>query len=171
MKFANGFHWKSANLCMMRLAGIIFLIISLFACRALQKPEGATGIPGDFSLLIRKTGCLGNCPVYTIHLNADGLVKYEGEAFVELIGSYEKRISLQQVKIIYDHLETSGFWQFDEVFDNPEIADLPQIVTICTARGKTHAVVNRFNAPEEVIRLQTTLDNLIGDSGYKPSKN
>ncbi len=40
-------------------------------------------------LILQKSGCLGSCPAYTIVLNRNGQVIYDGAAFTDMKGKYE----------------------------------------------------------------------------------
>ena len=46
----------------------------------------AQGVPPDTLIRLQRTECLGECPIYTVTIDARGTVTYEGEKFVRVIG-------------------------------------------------------------------------------------
>lgn len=70
---------------MLRSLGLITLFASaLFAQQAPSTPAQ----PAERITVVR-SGCEGDCPAYTVQLDADGTVTYEGQGFVK---TYGKRI-------------------------------------------------------------------------------
>ena len=54
----------------------------------------------------------------------DGTIKYQGKAFVDPIGSYQKKISRTQVKQLIDKFDKSNFFNFDNSYTS-KFTDLP----------------------------------------------
>jgi hypothetical protein len=55
---------------------VMAMMLALSACGG-DDPESAA-VPGDFSATLERTVCFGSCPVYTVSVDASGLVQYDG---------------------------------------------------------------------------------------------
>ena len=59
----------------------------LFSCKTIDNELiNKTETPVLFELI--KGGCYGTCPIYSISLDKNRQVKYEGKRFVDVIGTY-----------------------------------------------------------------------------------
>lgn len=126
------------------------------------------GVPADFSLTIERTPCKGRCPAYVLHVDARGHVAYEGRHFADPMGKHEKTLRKAQLRELVAAIQAADFWAYAERYDEPSIKDVPSASTQCTMNGRTHRVLNRFNAPESLGQLQARLDSIIGQGGYQP---
>ena len=124
-------------------------------------------IPEDFSLMMKRTGCHGECPIYEVAVSADGTVLFQGEAFVEMKGRYTKTVDVETLGALISELKKADFWSLNEKYDNPQIMDLPSCTITCNMDGKSHTVLNRFDAPEKLDNLQTKIDEIIGKDGFQ----
>lgn len=155
---------------MMKFWIFLFLVSGLFACKSSKNASEKSVLPEDFELVIQKTGCHGRCPVYTLSVSASGKTQYQGEAFVNKMGRYEKNLPKETLIALVAELEQAGFWEMEDEYNNPAVMDLPSVITTCTMNGRTKKVVNRFEAPEIVSALQEKLDRLIGEDGYQQAE-
>lgn len=75
-------------------------------------------------LSIRKTPCFGECPVYSVKVDKEGNVTYNGVDYVLVKGIQEFKLTEEQLKELNEKLIKKGFDSFKEVYDNPKVLDL-----------------------------------------------
>lgn len=150
------------------MKNFIFLAVCVCLLAACKTQEASqVSVADDFLLRITRTPCYGTCPDFTMTVDANGNVAYTGRNFVDNLGMYSKRISRKQVKQLVQILEEGKFWEYNEVYDNQGVTDLPSIITECTHNGKSRQVLNRIGAPKELGEMQVKLEEVIGEDGYK----
>lgn len=88
----------------MRAVGSILFIL------VLQSAAQATSIADDFSITLERVGCLGSCPDYKITIAGDGLVRYEGRAYVRIEGIHDRRIPARDVQKLVQKLRDQDFF-------------------------------------------------------------
>jgi hypothetical protein len=99
----------------------------------------ARPMPPDASISLERTGCYGRCPSYTVTIHADGLVTFEGVAFVDTKGHAEARISPADVQRLFDTMVESCFSELANEYFYP-VTDNPWANTTLTADGHTKRV-------------------------------
>jgi hypothetical protein len=65
--------------------------------------------PTGDRLTLERTGCYGNCPVYTLHLYADGQVVWHGRAQVSRVATLRTRIDPAKVAELFAAAERLDF--------------------------------------------------------------
>lgn len=130
---------------------------------------GAEYVPSDFKLELTRTACFGQCPAYSLSVNAEGVVEWQGELFVERKGKYAGKVSRSAVSSLYKRIQQSGFQQMKDNYDNPGISDLPSTIIALEADGKRKKVVCRYDCPPEFQTLFKQLEAGIDTSGLRPS--
>ena len=145
----------------------IFLIEGCKGTKAGESTGSQYQIPEDFQLILSRGGCRGQCPIYTLYVNADGEVKYQGEAFVELKGKYEKQISEEKVRSLVQAFRDAKYFEMKDRYDDQQVMDLPSVTLECTMNGQSHKVVDRFESPEELKNLHKQIDEIVGQDGFK----
>ncbi|MEO1449998.1 MAG: DUF6438 domain-containing protein [Bacteroidota bacterium] len=157
---------------MNRMLFVWALLLGLAACKSSKETTNAansTGeIPADFALTLERSGCMGTCPAYMIHVQADGKVFYDGYSHAPLKGKHTKQISEARVKALIKALNDARFWEMKAKYDNPNITDLPSTTLKATLDGKSHSVLDRFESPDEVKNLSILVDEIIGLDGFEP---
>ena len=58
--------------------------------------------PSDVVIRLERTACFGECPVYSVAIDGDGNVVYEGAKFVRVVGRQTDRIPASRVAAILD---------------------------------------------------------------------
>lgn len=86
------------------------------------------GVPSDFEISLNRSGCFGTCPAYSVTVEADGAVNYNGRAFVIVEGGQEGTISEDEVKYLFDLVNIAGFFALEERY-TMSVTDLPTIDT------------------------------------------
>jgi len=96
-------------------------------------------MPADASISLERTGCYGTCPSYTVTIHADGLVTFDGVAFVDTKGHAEARIPPEDVRRLFDTMLESCFSELSEEYFYP-VTDHAWANTTLTADGRTKRV-------------------------------
>lgn len=128
-------------------------------------PRHAGKIPEDFFLSIQHLGCRGNCPTYTITLDAKGNATYHGKRAVEMIGEYNKVLPKKAVKTLVKAIHDAHFWDLGEQYGGG-VADLPGIVTEVVMDGRRKKVEDIRMAPHALKELEAKLETIIGREGW-----
>jgi len=113
-------------------------------------------------VVMKRTACYGTCPQYTISMYNNGLIKYEGKMFVDKIGCFTAMISSTLIDQFKSSLYDVEFFAFKNEYD-AYVTDVPSVILKVTLDAKTHQVVDRFNGPVELKRLQKQIDNIAND--------
>lgn len=147
-----------------------FLLLTLFAVAILaacktKQGNGGKNIPADFALEIQHTGCRGNCPAYSINVDAKGAATYNGRRAVEMIGVYTKTLGEATVAELVSTIKGANFWDFEDEYGG-EVADVPGITTTVTMDGKTKKVNDIRNAPQALKDMEAKLEALIGTTDW-----
>ncbi len=116
----------------------------------------------------RNKNDLTGCPAYSIVINGDGTVRYEGISSVKVRGKRTFTIPAEQVKQLLADFERIKFF---ELQDKYTVKQLPNgfFTTVSHSNGttitlkignKSKSVYNFYGAPEELDALQKKLDDL-----------
>ena len=106
-------------------------------------------------ILLERTACFGNCPVYSITIKDNGSGIYVGKNFVKNIGEFTFNISKSEIDEILKKAEKIDFWNLkNEYYEN--ISDLP--TTYIQIKNKK--IKDYVGAPKQLKELQKLIDNI-----------
>ena len=127
---------------MKKLSYILLITILFVSCKAIDneviKKEQTTVL---FELI--KGGCYGTCPIYSISVDENRQIKYEGKRFVDAIGTYNwimNEKDFNTLNALIDKNFNSDFKQ------NIEVQDLP--LTELNIKN-TYQIKFKGNCPKE----------------------
>jgi hypothetical protein len=114
---------------------------------ATPEPDEAA-VPGDFSFVMDRQGCLGTCPAYRIELDAVGNLRFQGQGFVSVSGEVRSRIDIERVTELLEMLEAVDYWTRPEesayeacLAGGGEYGfDAPKVLYEVHAAGRAHRV-------------------------------
>lgn len=166
----------------MRIYLLLFIsltfIMGISACKTTKSAQSGTSqshkkvkIPNDFSFSMERTSCRGTCPGFTLSIDNQGNVEYEGSRNVKNIGKFKKQLSEEQLKSLVAAINDGKFWDFADRYDDENIADPPSCTMICNMNGKKKQIFDRFNAPQTLKELEKTIEDIISEEGYKAAEN
>ena len=78
----------------------------------------------DAMIRLERTSCYGPCPVYTVTVDAQGVVTYDGEKFVRVIGRRTARISRSAMARLLASAERIRFFELQDSY-TALVTDLP----------------------------------------------
>ncbi|MEN2993139.1 MAG: DUF6438 domain-containing protein [Bacteroidia bacterium] len=119
----------------------------------------------ELYLHIARTGCYGRCPIDEVELLPSGEVRYHGRRFVPQIGTYRRRLTPKEREEVQRLFLQSQFNQYAEVYDNPNISDLPSTILTYKWEGKERKIVCRVNCPPELPNKIEKIRKLLAESG------
>ncbi len=147
------------------LLGALILLSVTWGCKSEQGAQSRGALPGDFLLKMNKGSCFGQCQVYSLQVNPEGKLSFNGYRNVP-IGEYVKQLSLPTQQSLLKAIKSSGFFELEDRYDNRDLSDLPSFTTYIRLNGKEKRVLNRFGAPEALEAFQEELISII-----KPFEN
>jgi hypothetical protein len=126
----------------------------------------AQAVPDDFIIKLERTSCFGECPVYTVSIDARGNVRYEGAQFVRVEGRQTDRIPVSRVAALLETAERIGFFELRDQYRyirNPDgtetiVTDLPTAFVTVTRAGRTKRIEDYVGAPRGLKELEQQID-------------
>jgi len=138
---------------------VLFLVLALPSIMNAQEDPVVT---------LRRTNCFGRCPVYSVEIFEDGLVKYTGVQFVQVIGARRGVIPREAVEdLVADFLRVDYFSLSDsyETYTDPEgkswvISDLPTTYTSLRIGNRRKSVKDYAFAPDGLRNIEWEVDRI-----------
>lgn len=126
----------------------------------------AQNVPADLVITLERTSCYGECPVYSVTIDAGGNVTYAGKRFVRVEGRQQDRIPVSRVASLLATAERIGFFDLRDQYRtirNPDgtetmVTDLPTTFVSITRSGQSKRVEDYIGAPEGLRELEQQID-------------
>jgi hypothetical protein len=126
----------------------------------------AQAVPDDFVITLERTSCFGECPVYSVTIDARGNITYDGTKFVRVQGRQTDRIPAARVAGLLAAAERIDFFGLRDQYRtirNPDgtethVTDLPTAFVTITRAGRTKRVENYIGAPQGLRELEQQID-------------
>lgn len=113
-------------------------------------------------ITIERTGCEGQCPVYSAKIYADGTVLYFGKFFVKEEGERIFKISVEKLDELIIAFEKARYFLFRRRYD-AIITCRPSTITSLKLEGRRKKIVeNECAGPDELEELENKIDELAG---------
>jgi hypothetical protein len=114
-------------------------------------------------ITLTRTVCFGYCPAYSVTINGAGEVRYEGRAFVNVVGEARGRVSPDEVARLVARFDEIGFERLQDRYV-AQVTDLPTY-TISLRRGDHVKTVVDYagmavGMPQAVRALQDEIDRV-----------
>ena len=119
-----------------------------------------TAIPADFSIVLKRLGCLGSCPDYEVTIWGNGRVRYEGHAYVRVKGVREHTIPMPNVQKLVRQLQDDEFFHWDET--DLVCLDFPEVHITAIAGAQRKHVLEGCNKPGKILALAQEIDRISG---------
>jgi hypothetical protein len=123
--------------------------------------------PGQQGPFVRleRSACYGICPVYSLLVQKDGSVAFDGQQHVKFKGHASDRLTADQVSRLRSAFEAARFDTFHDGYESPTITDRSTIVIAFTAGDTTKTVRHDLGdktAPPELEKLENDVDAIVG---------
>ena len=138
------------------------LALGVGACGVSQSP--ASNSLGELTITLERTVCHGFCPIYTLTIQGDGTVVYDGKDFVKTKGRAEITIQKEKIMQLLQEFEAIDYFNLNDKYTDRTITDAPSVITSITVDGKRKTIEHYhgdFNAPEELTKLEDKIDEII----------
>ena len=150
------------------LLGII--VVAVFAARFILVEDGRSRRLTYPHLLItmERTTCFGTCPGYKLTIYGDGMVFYEGLAFVKVEGVRMRLLADDQIKHLVAGFENAGFYLLPDRYPNCAGLDLPSTVVSITMdeKSKTFCHDPTDAVPSAIFDLESSIDEIVNVKGW-----
>src|SRR3954470_24713117 len=148
----------------------------ILAMSALAHPPVAAAqeVADDTVITLERTSCFGECPVYSVRLDAAGNVTFDGKANVRVVGAATGRIPPSRVIALLATAERIKFFELREHYvtirnrDGSEttVTDLPTTFVSITRGGRTRRVEDYVGAPPALKELEDQIDQAAGTNRW-----
>ena len=150
--------------------GVAASEITISLAKRPSRPENRIPFPEihdwkSLKITLSRSVCFGTCPDYTVEIDGDGQVSYEGREFVAVPGKHWGKIAAQSVRDLYAKFKKADFyWLFGAY--RADITDNPENSISISFDGHTKHVVDyvglRVNMPPEIRDLEKQIDSAAG---------
>ncbi len=131
-------------------------------------PDQVVDHSDSLVIALDKTPCFGRCPIYKVRIYRSGFATYEGINFVERMGLYSAQLSEQELEGLFAKAEQGGFYDFDEVYDDPRIQDFPSAILTFSPQGQKKKVTIRHEIPPDVKAFFEDMERRFDAMDWRP---
>ena len=119
-------------------------------------PEDLT----DIEITLERLGCFGTCPIYSVTIDGNGTVTYDGTRFVKTLGMQTYQIPQDSVEKLVELVYQKNYFSLNERYE-ARATDLPTIITTVRVGNETKTVENYGGAgPERLSEVERAIDEL-----------
>jgi hypothetical protein len=146
----------------MRLAAVlaVFGAVMLSACETTRAPPANDG---PVLITLERTPCFGFCPDYTVSIDGDGNVAYNGRRFVAVSGEQHGKASREDVAALLRAFDDVRFESLNGEY-RARVTDLPTQIVTLTRNGHTKRVVDyagvSVGMPQAVADIEAQIDRV-----------
>ena len=118
---------------------------------------------------LQKTPCgRGACPVFSLHIYADGRAVYVGEQYTPRTGTWERRLTPAELNGLRNQFENKGFWKLRDRYDG-SVMDVAGVYVSYSNGRRTKQVLCRDqeNPPAAFQQLAAALDGVVSSGEWK----
>ena len=120
-------------------------------------------------ITLRRTACFGTCPVYSLEIFENGLVRYVGTDFVEVKGEHKAVIPQDAVEGLVGAFIRAEYFSLQNEYETYKdakgqvwhVSDLPTAYTTLQAGSRKKSVKDYAFAPEILRDLEFEVDRVI----------
>lgn len=113
--------------------------------------------------------CRGFCPMYTLTAYNSGLLEYNGEKFVEKVGTATVTLTAKELEQLRSETAKVDLWQYPDDIKS-QVMDAPYATLMVWKDGKTKSVRGSIDRPKPVLELEKLMKNLAEAHGLKVIK-
>lgn len=150
---------KLVQMAIVALAGL------MMACAPVSATPEPRPQSGSVTITLERGVCFGFCPDYTVSINQDGEIRYEGRRFVNVGGVQTAQIPAADVQALLARFDAVNFMSLRDEY-RANVSDLPTYAITLTRGGRTKRVVDYGGAgagmPESVRALEDEIDRVAG---------
>jgi hypothetical protein len=141
---------------------------ALAACAPVDTPAEPPAV-NNVEIRLTRGVCYGFCPDYTVTINGEGQVRYEGRRFVHVLGERTATIPREEVARLVARFDDIGFDQLRDSYRG-QMTDMPTYTVSLTRNGRSKTVVDyagtSVGMPQAVRDLETEIDRVAGTAQW-----
>lgn len=141
------------------------------AVKIIQAPVKDRTTPKDLVAAFKRTGCFGNCPIYTVEFLTDGTVRWNGLANVTPAGKKTAQAPANALAQITEKAKVVKFFNMDNHYPKEQVLDAASTVIYINLDGKEKQVENIAGAPDGFKEFEKLFDDLIQSLGWAKVKS
>lgn len=126
--------------------GLAFLAASCSLFK--PKPQSVK----EISLEVRTSPCFGSCAVYEMRVE-NGMASYIGLRYPKRNDTLTIKLPSSELDSILYIFNQNSYWDLAEIYDNPNISDLPSTRLKFREDGKEKSVLVRADIPDNLINI------------------
>lgn len=142
---------------MARTRLVVFAIV-LAASLPASAAQNAS-VPSDTRITLERTRCFGECPAYSVSVDASGNVTYVGKDLVRVVGEARARIDVSRVSELLDRARQIGFFDLRDEY-KADVTDLPTTFVTVTTGGRSKRIEDYLGAPRELREFERAIDQV-----------
>lgn len=120
----------------------------------------------EIVISLKKTPCMGDCPVYTLEIYKDRSMVFEGKRNAILTGDFFSRLSRTQLKELQEAFTGVSFFNLKDEYTT-KVTDLPTTYIYYSNGAKSKRIKDYYGAPEKLKELEDKVEQLIETSNWK----
>jgi hypothetical protein len=117
------------------------------------------------TITLQRTICFGFCPAYTVTIQEDGTVTYDGSRHVKVAGKRTWKIDPAAVRALAKEMQDAGYFELQDEY-RAMVTDHPTTYTSLTIGGRTKKVRNYVAGPPKLKDLEEKIDTVAGTKKY-----
>lgn len=125
--------------------------------------------PDEVLITLERTACFGTCPVYTLTIQGDGTVVYDGKEFVKTKGTSETSITQEKIEQLISEFEKVDYFSLNDSYTERTITDAQSVITSITIDGKPKTIEHYhgdFSAPKQLTELEDRIDEIVNSEQW-----
>ncbi len=148
---------------------IAFGAAAVVACAPVDTPAETPPVNSNVEIRLTRGVCFGFCPDYTVTINGEGQVRYEGRRFVNAVGERTATIPREDVARLVARFDEIGFDRLRDAYRG-QMTDLPTYTVTLIRNGQTKSVVDYAGVsagmPQAVRDLEGEIDRVAGTAQW-----
>ena len=136
---------------------------------AAKQVASSTGAPEKLVIKLERTACFGNCPVYSLTINGDGTVVYDGKDFVRTKGIKETTVSMEAISRIVAKFDEAEYFSMKDSYTGFGKSDMPHANTSISMGSRAKSVRHYLGdqtAPKKLIELENSIDDTVNSAQW-----
>ena len=126
-------------------------------------------IQDELVIKLERTACFGKCPVYSLTINGNGTVVYEGKDFVKIKGVEETTVGPEIIDQLLQAFEEAGYFSLNDSYTGFGKSDMPSAYTSISIGNNTKAVKHYLgdsSAPKKLTDLENKIDTIVNSAQW-----
>lgn len=141
--------------------------------RHIQKWEYDDCRPADYGIRqigLERTGCYGECPIYTLIINSDGTFRYHGERFTKRRGNWYGSVENWRLSRVLQYVSEMGYFELYDEYTTNE-TDGSGAYTLVKSAKRRKIIFDYAGGPAKLVALEDMIDHLLDDAKWKRHQN